>query len=298
MLKVKTFLLLLLACLPLYGTEHYLTVCAIFQNEAQWLKEWIEYHLVVGVDHFVLYNHQSSDNYQEVLQPYVDRGVVDLQDAVSPVELFGYAQRAHYNDCWMRYLWRTTWIAYIDIDEFIVPICSDSIKEILPQFEGKGGVTINWRCFGTSGIDKLDPSRLMIEQLTWTSARDGYKARNYKSIVQPGYLIHGRGVHYFHYKRPYRPVNTNGHYVNTSPPWEINTICDDKLVINHYFLRNRQWAYGEKLRRAARVYRRPIQKQRKEMEEADRLCTVEEDLRIQKFVPRVRKEMIDAITAP
>lgn len=33
---------------------YYLSVCAIFKNEGPILKEWIEYHLLVGVDHFFL----------------------------------------------------------------------------------------------------------------------------------------------------------------------------------------------------------------------------------------------------
>ena len=49
-----------------------LAIATMFQDEARWLKEWLEYHLLVGVQHFYLYNNLSSDNYQDVLQPYID----------------------------------------------------------------------------------------------------------------------------------------------------------------------------------------------------------------------------------
>ena len=49
-----------------------LAVCAIFKNEARFLKEWIEFYKLIGVEHFYLYNNFSNDNYQDVLQPYIN----------------------------------------------------------------------------------------------------------------------------------------------------------------------------------------------------------------------------------
>ena len=47
-----------------------LAICAIFKNEAPWLKEWIIYHhKVLGVKHFYLYNNDSTDNFIEILSP-------------------------------------------------------------------------------------------------------------------------------------------------------------------------------------------------------------------------------------
>lgn len=51
-----------------------LSVCSIFKNEAPYLREWIEYHLIVGIEHFYLYNNNSEDNFEEVLRPYIEKG--------------------------------------------------------------------------------------------------------------------------------------------------------------------------------------------------------------------------------
>ena len=40
--------------------KHQLSICAIFKNEAKFLKEWIEYHRLVGVDHFYLYDETGA----------------------------------------------------------------------------------------------------------------------------------------------------------------------------------------------------------------------------------------------
>ena len=56
------------------------SICAIFKNEAPYLKEWIEYHLIFGVDHFYLYNVGSHDSFQSILKPYINKGLVTYID--------------------------------------------------------------------------------------------------------------------------------------------------------------------------------------------------------------------------
>ena len=55
-------------------------VCAIFQNEARFMKEWIEFYKIIGAQHFYLYNNKSTDNYLDILKPYVEQGEVELFD--------------------------------------------------------------------------------------------------------------------------------------------------------------------------------------------------------------------------
>ena len=49
-------------CLSMQGKaikkqkKYTVAVCAIFKNEGIFLKEWLEYHLLIGVEHFYLYN--------------------------------------------------------------------------------------------------------------------------------------------------------------------------------------------------------------------------------------------------
>ena len=52
----------------------------IFKDEAPYLEEWIEFHLMLGVDHFYLYQNNSTDNYQEVLKPYIKDEKLTLID--------------------------------------------------------------------------------------------------------------------------------------------------------------------------------------------------------------------------
>ena len=76
-----------------------MNVLAAFKNEAPYLKEWIEFHLMVGFEKFFLYQNNSTDDYMSVLRPYIDSGVVDLTEWPLPVP----SQAAAYWDYITRY---------------------------------------------------------------------------------------------------------------------------------------------------------------------------------------------------
>ena len=93
-----------------------LAVVAILKDEGHYLKEWLDYHLLAGVDHFYLYNNDSSDNYAEIIAPYVKAGVVTSTNihgklALSPA----------YHDALKRFKFFNRYMAFIDLDEFIYP---------------------------------------------------------------------------------------------------------------------------------------------------------------------------------
>ena len=60
--------------------KYEVSLCLIFKDEGRFLKEWLDYHLTIGIDHFYLYDNNSTDDYKPVVQPYIDRGVVTMTD--------------------------------------------------------------------------------------------------------------------------------------------------------------------------------------------------------------------------
>ena len=148
-----------------------LTVMAMFRDEANYLKEWVEYHHLIGVDHFILYNDRSDDNWEEVLGPYISIGLVEVldwhKDEATP--LFPKWQVMAYQDALYRLKDRTKWMAFIDIDEFIVPMGEPTIlKGLERHYSQASGVFICWRNFGTGG-KYIKPGNLLINQLTIAS---------------------------------------------------------------------------------------------------------------------------------
>lgn len=207
----------LFACCSKGKYKYDLAICAIFKNESPYLKEWIDYHhKILKVSHFYLYNNESTDNYKEVLQPYIAQGIVELIDWDSTEQhamrdqITGAAwndyQIGAYNDCMQsRAMNRARWVAAIDIDEFIVPTNGVKsfhklLKRSAKPFSCIGTLQIYWKVFGTSNVWELDDNKLMIEQL-YHRAKDnhGWNRRMVKSISRPEAvdvcLIHEAQLH-------------------------------------------------------------------------------------------------------
>ncbi|MBQ7018791.1 MAG: glycosyltransferase family 92 protein [Bacteroidales bacterium] len=141
--------------------QFYVSACAIFKDESPFLREWIEYHKLIGIEHFYMYNNFSSDNYKQVLEPYINSGLVTLKEW--PYEC---GQISAYEDCYLSCRSSTNWLTYIDIDEYICPYYKHSIKEWLIKYEKYPSVILYWKMFGSSGKIEHDYNQFLIEQYT------------------------------------------------------------------------------------------------------------------------------------
>jgi hypothetical protein len=184
--------------LPSSKYRYQLAVCAMFKNEAPYLREWIEYHRLLGADHFYLYNNESTDQFEEVLTPYVKEGLVELirWDSTPQHKIADNKGPAHepyqtaaYNDCMKnRALGAAKWVAVLDIDEFIVPVHgARSFQIMLNKMakENRGSLKLHWRLFGTSNMWELSPNIPMVQHLTKRAKDDFPENKQVKSIHRP-----------------------------------------------------------------------------------------------------------------
>ncbi|XP_055346987.1 uncharacterized protein LOC129594352 [Paramacrobiotus metropolitanus] len=58
--------------------KYKITACAMMHNEVAYLLEWIEFHRLQGVDHFVLYNYYGSDKSGYTSKLYENLGLKDF----------------------------------------------------------------------------------------------------------------------------------------------------------------------------------------------------------------------------
>ncbi len=267
--------------------KHPLIVCAIFQNEARFLKEWIEFHKLMGATYFILFNNRSTDEYIQVLKPYILKEEVELIDwpyTYNTPQEWTSVQTAAYNYANRRAIQkRAKWLAILDMDEFLYPVQAPNLVAFLSDFEDAGGVVAHWQFFGTSDVEEITGDRLMIELLT-KKAPDNYPENAYvKSIVRPERVQKITDPHYAHYKKPYYAVgeNWNGVHGSMNPYIIVN-----KIRINHYWSRDKKFFYEVKMNR-----------RQKWLEGADgqiaRLNNINviDDYAIQRFVATLRKIM-------
>lgn len=218
--------------------KYNLSIAAIFRDEARFLREWIEFHKVVGVEHFWLYNNLSRDNYYEVLLPYIQQGVVELIDwpyESHDAPSWNSIQCKAYMDGIKRSTGRSHWVAFLDTDEFLFPTEEENLVSFLRGFGDSAAVTANWQMFGTSGIERIPFSLLMIEQLTWKVATEDSENLHVKTIVRPSTVKTCSNPHHFELKPGFFQVDSqkrvfNGPY---SPIVDVS-----KIRINHYWSRD------------------------------------------------------------
>jgi hypothetical protein len=220
----------------------YLSIVAIYRDEAVYLREWVEFHRVVGVERFFLYDNFSIDEHREVLAPYVDEGTVVIHDwPVFPGQIPAYddALRRHRDD--------SRWIAFIDLDEFLFSPTGKPLPEVLREYEQHPAVLANWAVFGSSGHRTRPPGLVIESYVRRMVPEEG--PQNSKTILDPSRAERCGGAHFFHYKEGagsavdelHRPV----------PYGRTSTLAFDKLRVNHYYTKSIAEGKARMLRYAA-----------------------------------------------
>lgn len=250
------YLLLLMFFVPKSLMSYELGIVTMFRNEANYLKEWIEYHHMLGVDHFLLYNDRSTDHWAEVLQPYIDSNLIEvIQWSVPPkVPLFPDWQTSAYKDGLYRSKGNTKWLAFIDVDEFILPKKNATIPECLNQFfSSASAVFACWRNFGTGGL-YLKPGEPIINRLTSASLLSHPRNASGKSIVKvddvaiddiwsPHQLILKEGAQY--YNGSGKPLYFKGRELQL----DLHH-TSDYIQINHYAMRDENFYQNARVPKA------------------------------------------------
>ncbi len=235
-----------------YAKKKYkLAVCAVFQNESFFLEEWLEFHKLMGVEHFYLYNNLSTDNYLEILEPYIKSGEVNLiewpVETHNQKEYLNFLQLPAYNQALEIAKQEAAWIAFIDLDEFLFPVQHLDLIELLHDYEAYAGLAVNWQLYGTSWLTRLPEGGLITENLILKAPTLHDSNQIIKMIVQPCYVEEIRNPHFFNYHAGYFSVNSAGRILPNNVAGQPVNI--DSVRINHYWCGTYEWLVEQKIPR-------------------------------------------------
>lgn len=247
---MKKFILFILVLIQpvICFAEYELTICAIFQNESIYFKEWIEFHREQGVEHFYLYDNNSTDNWHQVLDPYIQDGLVTVTDWPydyhdGDLGKWNEIQCGAYNDCLSKVKYETKWCAFIDLDEFLfAPISSETqiscerLVDTLKLYQDRAdGIGVNCIVYGTSG-KYLNPDESLFENLETYYKLDRSLNRYIKSIVKPSKARYCVRPNWFYMEDQSRCILETGFRVDSE---KSNYVSVDIFRINHY--KHRDW---------------------------------------------------------
>lgn len=219
--------------------NYYLSACCIVKDENEYLEEWIRYHLHIGVEHFFIYDNGSAIPVKETIHE------LGLTEFVTVIYYPGKNKHVSaYSNCLKTFGKSSQWIAYIDVDEFIVPKnANHSLPEFLLDYEGYGGLGVNWLIFGSSGHTKRT-HQPQLESFTFRSEPVFSPNNHIKSIVQPKYVKSAFKSHCFRYIDGKKCVNEN--LLEIKESFSENSVS--KIQLNHYYCRSLE-EYHNKIKR-------------------------------------------------
>jgi hypothetical protein len=256
----------------------YLSICAIYRDEAPYLAEWVEFHKLVGVERFFLFNNLSSDNHLEVLAPDIETGTVVVEDW--PGERPDFPAQAMCNfHCVEQHRHETRWLAFIDLDEFLFSPMGRPVPELLGEYEYAAALWVSRAEFGTSG-HRTKPAGLVTESYTRRGDQPVMISKrivNPKKVIQPGLAdAYSDGPE----------VGTNHEVIEhpRRPP------VLDKLRLNHYFTKSEEEARVKafKLRPSDGKAHIPLQRR---FEESLAMMDHVDDTAILMYVPALREAL-------
>jgi hypothetical protein len=273
----------------------YLSICAIVRNEAPYIAEWLEFHRLVGVERFYIYDDVSEDDTIEILLRR-DRGDVrifpwgfghDQYNAPVKCRCESTPQTTAYNHCARRFGHETRWLAFIDVDEYLYHATEDDLRVPLRSLEGIPALFVHWLIFGRNG-HQTKPPGLTIEEYT-RRALPGQPipyGEHGKLILQPDRLDYfgPHGSHNAVLKNGMAateegmPVAVSVSLLSRVPSWRLN----------HYYNRSEEEARA-KVARVDRNAAIVFQPDWARMEVYNRNDV--EDRDILRFLPRLREAL-------
>ena len=197
------------------------------KNEARYLPEYVEFHLLQGFDHFIFYDNDSTDNLKEIIKPYIDSGIVEIRKY--PNSLSGAKNYWLMDHCIQEQKGKSRWIHFHALDERLYSPSKEKIIDVLKEFEEYGGLSVAWKFFNSNGYINR-PDGLIIEN--YIKCVDDAN-HHIKTIIQPEYTISIDGnPHNFRYLNNKYAVTENK--IPQIGPFCRSEYSMNRIKLNHY----------------------------------------------------------------
>ena len=250
----------------------------IVKNEAHAIFEWLAHHASIGIDHFIIYDNGSTDATIDAIRSFPDQTRVRV--IKWPMQ---FGQMPAYQNALVRFGRRFGWMAFIDADEFLIPLQDETLPEILADFENDAGLILPWTLFGSSG-HVARPDGLILESYTHRAADDFDVNRHTKCIIKPSEIA-GPTItpHNFMPRHPGGIVREDHVAIDHDTSLLPEIFVPQRLRLHHYVVQSRE-DFANKQSRGLATRSDPRDDQFFAVHDQN----VVEDLTALRFVPAIR----------
>lgn len=272
-------------------TKYKLSICAIAKNEGAYLLEWLEFHKLVGVEHFYFYDNESNDNTREILDLYEKSGYIsyhywDSQKIKKEQAKYRKSKYAPHKyavqHCLENYCYESEWIAFLDLDEFLFSPKKNDLKDVIEDYRNFPGVLVNWLSFGSSGY-LTKPKGLQIENFTKRAKGNHRLNRFVKTICQPSKVQPSGEVH--------KAIPIEGSLVTENKMTDLSEYKDRTIIHSSKNLRIHHYITRSKEEHLNRPRWKPEKGMLERFERLNRECNEVEDLTMQRFIFQVKRNV-------
>mmetsp|Transcript_23846 Transcript_23846/g.57504 ORF Transcript_23846/g.57504 Transcript_23846/m.57504 type:complete len:376 (-) Transcript_23846:496-1623(-) len=233
-------------------------ICLILKNDTLYLDEWLDFHIALGFSPIYIYDNSPDFELNNTAFDHSGRSWFESRrDIRSHVRLIHFphapAQALAYDRCLKRDAFESTYVALIDVDEFLVLKTFDNVVTFMDEHCNItcGQLSINWQMMGTSGQQNY--SRIPVTKRNVHT--NGKRSGTIKVIVRPRYVA--EEMHWRHsvmLKWGYW-FDTNGTKIlgkkNSHKPhdWHRQSNLDgptDVAALYHYAFKSKEEFYVKK----------------------------------------------------
>ncbi|MGV1756035.1 glycosyltransferase family 92 protein [Rhizobium sp. A22-96] len=227
--------------------RHGIAIAACVKNEARYIEEWVRFHQNVGIRHFYIYDNGSTDDTCTILRGLLNAETLTIipwagrmRDAATATLLNG--QVIVFAHAILNFGGDYRWMAFIDVDEFLLPKQGRTIEEALKAVGDFPNVSLPWHMFATSGHDTPPDGPLTLNYTLrgadpMTSKEN---VSNFKCIVDPCEVTEV-SVHQFQ-TRVFGDLTANdaGKRFTRRGRKAPEFYSNQFLQLNHYYTKSRQ----------------------------------------------------------
>jgi hypothetical protein len=215
-----------------------IAIVSMQRNESKYIAEWLAYHMVLGVDKFVIYNHMSTDGTGDIykkLSKHYDIDVYNMEGWNVHYPMMQHSMDTYRPDF--------DWVINLDMDEYIFPLEKNTIKEVLnPYTEDKSSALgVYWVFFSSNG--HIEDPDLTLPSYTDRSDYSEMVNHHMKPFVKGngrGGIIQTTNPHV--YSTEFGTFDLEGRFIHPNCGLNIDGVpCHNIMRINHYWPRSWEW---------------------------------------------------------
>ncbi len=191
----------------------------IAKDEDNYIEEWINYNLKLGFDDIFIYQNNWRCNIEKnhVHKIIYDGSYNENNNGIS-------LQVSAYNNFIQSYYRKYNWVAFFDVDEFLVLKKHNSVKHFISEYKDADAIGINWVFFGDNGLT-FDGEYSVLKRFT---KRSNSPSSSVKCIVKVDPTIN------FMVHNPINRMTIDTHY---NKFWGVTNDAKkiDIAQLNHYY---------------------------------------------------------------